>query len=322
MGLMTNTNISGGESGTTLAAAASQINTMTDAAGVLIASLQTWLADLVAFLPNMVAALLVLGLFAVLSRVVSKLVARGLARTAMPDTIERLLSRIAGVVVLAAGLFFALGLLHLDKTVTSLLAGAGVIGLALAFAFQDMAANFMAGIYMSIKRPFELGDLVETNDVLATVLEIDMRATVLRTAQGQIVRIPNKEVFEKKLTNYTQSGERRVDLEVGVSYGDDLDKVRTVAAAAVKALKECDPQRDVRVLYTGFGDSSVNLVVCFWVNLKGNADFLGARDAAIVAIKKAFDAEQIVIPFPIRTLDFAIKGGGPLRDQLTSDVRR
>ncbi|MEO8445260.1 MAG: mechanosensitive ion channel domain-containing protein, partial [Gammaproteobacteria bacterium] len=142
--------------------------------------------------------------------------------------------------------------------------------------------------------------------------------TVLRTAQGQIVRVPNKDIFESKLVNYSLSGERRVDLEVGVSYGEDLERVRKVAVAAVKALDDCDPKSDPDLIYTGFGDSSINCTIRFWVNYegKGQADYLGARDAAIVAVKKAFDAEDISIPFPIRTLDFAIKGGGALRGEL------
>jgi small conductance mechanosensitive channel len=267
-------------------------------------------------LPNLLAAVLVLLLFMVLSTFARKMIARGLSRTTMPDTVARLLARVASIAVLAIGLFFALSLLHLDKTVTSLLAGAGVIGMALAFAFQDMAANFMAGIYMSLNRPFEIGHLIETNDVFATVQEIDMRSTILRTPQGQIVRVPNKDVFESKLINYTLSGERRVDLEVGVSYGEDLEHVRQVAIAAIQKLEESDPEREPDLIYTGFGDSSINLMVRFWVNFKADKEFLKARDAGIVAIKRAFDAEGISIPFPIRTLDFAIKGGGKLRTEL------
>jgi small conductance mechanosensitive channel len=313
---------SGAPSGTLLPGTAGErIDSAADGVAVVIARIQDWLADLVALLPNIMAAVLVLLLFFALSRIARKLMIRGLSRTALADTIVRLLARIASFAVLAIGLFFALGLLHLDKTVTSLLAGAGVIGLALAFAFQDLAANFMAGIYMSLNRPFEIGHLVETNGVLATVQEIDMRATILRTAQGQIVRIPNKQVFESKLINYSLSGERRVDLEIGVSYGEDLEQVRKVAIAAVKELEVCDPARDPDLIYTGFGDSSINLTVRFWVNFKGKGDYLTARDAAIVAIKKAFDTAEIVIPFPIRTLDFAIKGGGRLRTELQSSDR-
>lgn len=166
-----------------------------------------------------------------------------------------------------------------------------------------------------------IGHLVETNGVIAAVEEIDMRATILRTAQGQIVRIPNKEVFETKLINYSLSGERRVDVEVGVSYGEDLERVRKVAIDAVREMAACDPDREPDLIYTGFGDSSISLTVRFWVNFKGNSDYLTARDAAIVAIKKAFDASDIAIPFPIRTLDFAIKGGGRLRTELDSAGR-
>jgi small-conductance mechanosensitive channel len=287
-----------------------------DGVELLVDKLQGWLADLIVLLPNLVVAVVILTSFVMLSKLVAKVLANALSRTGMAETVVRLLSRIAFVAVIAVGLFFALGILQLEKTVTSLLAGAGVIGLALAFAFQDMAANFMAGIYMSVKRPFEIGHIIETNDVFATVQEIDLRATVLRTPQGQLVRIPNKQVCENKVTNYSQSGERRVDLEVGVSYGEDLERVREVATAAIEPIESRDSERPVEVIFTGFGGSSIDLVVRFWVDFGRQSDFLKARDAAIVAIKVAFDANDIVIPFPIRTLDFGIKGGGPLRDEL------
>jgi small-conductance mechanosensitive channel len=145
-----------------------------------------------------------------------------------------------------------------------------------------------------------------------------MRSTVLRTPQGQIVRIPNKNVFENKLVNYSESGERRVDLEVGVSYGEDLEHVRKVAIAAIETVAERQAEREIELVYTGFGGSSIDFVVRFWIDFSRQIEFLTARDRAIVAIHQAFNAEGISIPFPIRTLDFGIKGGGPLREELTA----
>ena len=120
-----------------------------------------------------------------------------------------------------------LSILQLDKAVTSILAGAGIIGLALAFAFQDIAANFISGIFISFRKPIKLGDVVKINDYMGKVEQINLRDTIILTFQGQMVIIPNKDVFQSPIENYSLLGRRRLDLVVGVSYGDDLEKVKT-----------------------------------------------------------------------------------------------
>jgi hypothetical protein len=137
---------------------------------------------------------------------------------------------------LAAGVFIALGIVGLDKTVTSLLAGAGIVALAIGLAFQNIATNFIAGIFLSTRRPFQLNHLVETNNVLGTVQSISLRSTELRTPQGQVVLIPNKEVFEKPIVNYTVSQRRRIDLKVDIAYSEDLEKVKRIASQALEGV--------------------------------------------------------------------------------------
>ena len=128
--------------------------------------------------------------------------------------------------------------------------------------------------------------------------------------------IPNKQIYQDKVMNYTASGTRRVDVECGVSYGDNLEKVHRVVSDTLDGIEGRDSSRDVEVFFTGFGSSSINLVARFWVDYAKHPDFLDAQSRAIVAIKQAFDANDIVIPFPIRTLDFGIRGGQPLSESL------
>ncbi|MEX0648198.1 MAG: mechanosensitive ion channel family protein [Balneolaceae bacterium] len=207
-------------------------------------------------------------------------------------------------------------MLNLDGTVTSLLAGAGIIGLALGFAFQDIAANFISGVLLSTRHPFGIGDIIETNEFFGTVQKLNLRNTIILTPQGQIVYIPNKAVFENPFTNYTKNGERRIDLACGISYGDDLEKVKEVTLKAVSGIEHRDKNRDVEFFYSEFGDSSINFLVRFWVNFHLHKDFWEPQSEAIMAIKKAFDDNDIMIPFPIRTLDFGIKGGEKLNTML------
>ncbi len=276
-----------------------------------------WVGEAILLLPNFVAAVLAVVVFWLLAKLARRIVSRALERFSSYRAVNRLLATIAYVVVLAAGVFVALGLLGLDKTVTSLLAGAGIIGLALAFAFQDIASNFMSGIFLSIRRPFQEGDLIETNDYFGSVQEINLRATHVRTPQGQIVIIPNKEVFQNAIINYSRTRKRRVDLECGVAYGDDLEVARRVAVEAVEGGEVRDESRAVELFYNEFGGSSINFVVRFWIDFEAKqADYLAAQSEAVIRLKRAFDGAGITMPFPVRTLDFGVVGGINLNEVL------
>lgn len=275
--------------------------------------LQLWWETAVAHLPNIVVALLILGLAFAASRLVRSVSRKFLRRVVTDDSVLRLLSNLAGIFVVGVGFFMALSALQLDRAVTSLLAGAGVIGLALAFAFQDLVANFIAGVYMSVQRPLSIGDLVETNDTMGTIRSIDLRHTVLELPDGRIAHLPNREIFEKRVVNYSSRGQRRVDLEVGVSYSDDLTVVESASRSAVEKLEERMEGRPVEVFFQSFGSSSIDLVVRFWIAETRQSKYLEARSHAIVALKAAFDEHGITIPFPIRTLDFDVSDSSPIR---------
>ena len=284
----------------------------------IIEKLRHWLGDLIALLPNVAVAVVVFVAFVLGSKLVRKLVHEGLARVSKNVQVNELLASTARLILLVIGLFVALGVLGLDKTVTSLLAGVGVIGLALGFAFKDIAANYMSGVIIAVRVPFDVGDLVKVQDYFGTVFSLDLRATGIRAPSGELIFIPNQSILENPIVNYSRSGERRVDLEVGVSYGDDLEKVRSVTLEAVQGISERDGSRDVELYFTGFGDSSIDYVVRFWIDDVGQSDFLAAQSAAVLAIKKAYDENDITIPFPIRTLDFGIVGGEKLDEVLVS----
>jgi small conductance mechanosensitive channel len=277
-----------------------------------------WTYGLIESLPNILAAILVLVAFWVLARIARGIVARVVDRLAHQPEINRMAAGAAYVIVLGIGLVLALGALNLDRTVTSLLAGAGILGLALGFAFQDIAENFIAGIVLNVQDQFTEGDIVSSNDFEGIVERVQLRATTIRTFQGQRVLIPNAMVFKSPLINYSQSGRRRVDIAVGVAYGDDLEKARRIAIEAVESLEARDSSQPVDLFYEEFGDSSINFQIRFWIRFGRQVDFLGARSEAIMAIKAAFDRADITIPFPIRTLDFGghVVGGQGLSQAL------
>lgn len=287
-----------------------------EAYGQLVEKLQGWLETAINMLPNMVVAILVVILFYVIGRMLRRVVNRLLHRVTHNKTIIDLLETIVGTAIIAIGVFIALGIMNLSGAVTSLLAGAGIIGLALGFAFQDIAANFISGVFLTLRHPFGKGDIIESQDHYGTVQKINLRCTIIKTPQGQIVYLPNKDVYGQDLVNYSKNHERRVDLSCGVSYGDDLEKAKHVAIEAVEDLEGIDKDRKVEFIYDEFGGSSINFKIRFWVKFNNNMDYLEPRSDAIMAITKAFDENDIMIPFPIRTLDFGIRGGEKLNAML------
>ena len=278
-------------------------------------TLKDWAAELSSLLPNFLVALLVLLLFLPLARLVRSGAKRLTARTSDSPALQGLAGQMAFLGMLALGVVIALNVLHLDKTVTSLLAGAGIIGIALGFAFQDISANFIAGVFMAFRRPISVGDIIETNGYTGKVEHIDLRTTRIETFQGLHVLIPNNRVFQEPLTNFTLTARRRIDLAVGVSYGDNLRKVERVARACMEDMDLRLPDEDVQINFSGYGDSSIELLVMFWIHYPGQPGYLEARSEAVMRLKEAFDANGITIPFPIRTLDLGIKGGTRLSQE-------
>lgn len=301
---------------TTQAAAGDSSLSLQQALQGALAKVVGWGEDFIRMLPNIAAAVVILIFFYVLAKIARRLVGRIMGRVSKYTQVNGLLATMAYIAVLAIGLFVALSVLNLSKAVTTLLAGAGVIGLALGFAFQDIAANFISGILLAVRRPFSENDILETNDYSGVVQEINLRSTKLRTFQGQVVTIPNRAVYGNPMVNHSQLGRRRVDLSCGVAYGDDLAKAMRVAVEAVEASEYRDQNRDVELFYDEFGGSSVNFKLCFWIDFKGQADFMKARHDAIMRLKKAFDENDVTIPFPIRTLDFGVVGGEKLSEVL------
>ncbi|HET8860009.1 mechanosensitive ion channel family protein [Marivirga sp.] len=269
---------------------------------------------LVEMIPNMLLSIILFIVFIVLSRLVRKLFIKVFRKSSDNKALENLFSTIIYYAMIGIGLFIILGILNLDKAVTSLLAGVGVVGLALGFAFQDIAANFVSGVILAFRKPFLIDDVVQVGDLMGIVNRTNLRVTVIRTYQGQEVYVPNKDVLSNPITNYSVLGERRIDLAVGVSYGENLHKVHDLVLDTLKNLEGVIRHEDMIFTYKEFGDSSINFEIKFWIKFPDNPSYLEMRSKAIMAVKDAFDEANITIPFPIRTLDFGIKGGKTLSE--------
>lgn len=289
---------------------------LTNALDLLTKKFNGWLLAFTTNLPNFIIAVLVVIGFWILSRVLRKVSEDLLHRLTNNGPVARLLAGIINTLIIITGIFIALGILNLDKTVTSLLAGAGVVGLAIGFAFQEIASNFIAGILIAFRRPFKVGDIVSVNDHEGKISDIDLRTTRLSTYDGLEVIIPNKDMFTNTVTNFTATPERRVELEVGVSYGEDLRKVRELVLGALRSMEVRISSREPEVFFVAFADSSINFRARVWIEHSDPISYLSCQNEMVIRIKEAFDENDVVIPFPIRTLDFGIKGGEKLSETL------
>lgn len=271
----------------------------------LITKLQGWLTTIVEHIPNFVLAVTVMVLAYYLSRYTSKLVASLIQKKISEKSVVRMLSKISAAIVVSAGLFLALGILNLSKMLTSLLAGAGVAGLAIGLALQGTLSNTFAGIVLSFRKKIQIGNWVETNGYKGEVIDINLKDFTLKEADNNLVVIPNKMILENPLKNYSLTTKMRVFLNCGVSYDSDLEEVKrlTQETIANKFEQIKDPE-DVEFYYTEFGDSSINYLCRFWIDAESLLEKLKAKTTAIIEIKKAYDKAGITIPFPMRTLEF------------------
>lgn len=274
-----------------------------------------WLERIVLLLPNVVVSLVVLVLGFWVAKRLTLTTGKLLEKYSDRKILNNMVVTIMHMSVIGLVIFTALSILNLDKAVTSILAGVGILSLGLAFAFQDIATNFMSGVMISIRRPVKVGDLIELKETRGVVYEVNLRDTVVTTLQGKKVIIPNKDILQSVLINHSQNPKQRLDLEVGVSYGEDLERVKQVTMEAVAQLKN-RTEDPIQLFYTKFDSSSINFVVFIWLEKPDWGVFLEARSEAVMRIKKAFDDHGITIPFPIRTLDFGIKGGQKLSEMV------
>ena len=278
---------------------------LSEAYNLLIDKLEGWFNIIVTNIPNLILAIIVLFAAYFVSKYVNKYVSKLMARRVEQNSITNMVGRISAVVIVLAGLFLALGILNLSKTLTSLLAGAGVAGLAIGLALQGTLSNTFAGVVLSFRKKIQIGHWVETNGFSGEVMDINLKDFTLKEADNNIVVIPNKMILENPLKNYTLTTKMRVFLECGVGYESNLEDVERITKETIcNTFDQIEKPEDVEFYYTEYGGSSINYLCRFWIDAENALEKLRAKSKAIIEIKKAYDKADINIPFPIRTLQF------------------
>ncbi len=263
-------------------------------------SLDSVIARFLDFLPGLITAVVVFIVFLFLSAWLAKAVEVAAEQRRAEPELVILLKRLTRWGTFILGVILALDQVNFD--ITSLVAGLGIAGFTIGFALQDVAKNFVAGVLLLLQQPFEIDDMIEVGDFKGNVLNITLRATELRAIDGRQVYIPNGDVFVSPIINYTQSQRRRIEISTGVAYESDLDHVIRVAQAAIEGLPGLLEEPTPKIIFTAFGASAVDLTILYWVDTEEGSEFKVeveyARDAGIKAIKRAFEAEKIEMPYP------------------------
>lgn len=281
--------------------------------------LDSWVDGLVTNLPNIVMAIVIFVFFYWLGLKMQKWLRGPVRRVTHQESVQNLIVRFASLLVAAIGFLLALGILNLDTVLKSLLAGAGVAGLAIGLALQGTLSNTFSGILLAVKDVINIGDWIESNGYAGKVEKIALRNTWIREADNNIVVIPNKDVLESPFKNYGLTERIRVILECGVGYEEDLEHVKQVAIDAVRDSFHTDVEEEVEFYYREFGGSSINFMMRFWVKATDKMTILSAHSESIIVLKKAFDAADINIPFPIRTLDIKSDNVDIVKDLVKSN---
>jgi small conductance mechanosensitive channel len=261
---------------------------------IIIKKLHGWLTTTISMLPNLVIAVILMTIAYFISKFLRKIAQRIVLRIIKSDAASNLVGVMLQLAILFVALTLSLQVLQLDKAVSSILAGIGIIGLALGFAFQDLTANFIAGVYMAFKRPIEIGERVETNGFIGTVERVELRSTTIRTLAGLNVMIPNKDIFQKPIINYTRSANRRVELEFAVPNTFDLDLVEQQLHKAVEYSEDGVSISDVRIYFVTIEDPKIKLHVSFRIESGDPRPFMSARHRAIKAIHRLFAEKGII----------------------------
>lgn len=250
-------------------------------------------------LPLIVIGAIILALGVMTARLAARGTERALRLRDADRVAERLTFELVRLLVLLAALLLALSVAGIP--IGSVLAGLGIAGLAVAIAVQSILENFISGVVLLIRKPFRPGEQIQSNDFEGTVEDLDLRVTRLLTYDGEVVLIPNAEVFKKPLVNLTRRGRRRTSVCVGIDYRDDHNAAREVLRRSLVRTPGVLVDPEPEVLLTELGESSVNFELRYWT-LPDIRSVRHVQDRVLAGVKSAVEEAGMTIPWPIRTL--------------------
>ena len=259
-----------------------------------VGRLKEWMAGSgVDLLTNLLVSAVILLVGWVVIRLVDKALRKAMARANRKVLLVNFIVSVVTKVGWAILLVTILSRLGVD--VTPLIAGLGVTGFILGFAFQESLGNLASGLMIAVNEPFKVGDVVDAAGHTGSVLEVNMMATVMLTPDNKRIVLPNKGVWGGPIVNYSAMDTRRVDLQVGIAYGEDVERAVSVIRDAVRRVPGVLATPEPAVAVAGLDASQVTINVRPWAK---NADYWSVRSATLQTVKEKLDRVGIEIPFP------------------------
>ena len=271
----------------------------------MAASGQQILEDLAARVPYFLVALVVFLLFWVVSAVFKKVVHKLLGQRSRHANLVKVFQRVGGALILFIGFMIAMVIAIPGFTPAKLIGALGIGSVAIGFAFKDIFQNLLSGILLLLSEPFRIGDQIVSGEYEGTVEDIKIRATTLKTFDGRQVVIPNSQLYTSALTVNTAYKQRRLQVAVGIGYEDDIETAKDVILQALDRAETVSRRAEPSVIATGFGDSTMDLTVRWFIDNGTQANKVASIHEVIVEMKKGLDGAGVNIPFPIRTLDLS-----------------
>jgi small conductance mechanosensitive channel len=249
------------------------------------------------FIVRLLIVIVVLLVIRTLARLTRKIVGAACDRSSlrMSVLLKNILVSTSGGAVMVLGILIALS--QVGISLAPMLAGLGVAGFIVGFALQDSLGNFAAGAMILIYRPFDVNDLVEVPGAAGLVKKMNLVSTTITTLDNQTLVVPNSKIWGDVIKNVTAQKERRVDLEIGIGYGDDIELAERVLVEIVNGHEKVLAKPEPKIKLHTLGDSSVNFIVRPWTKTE---DYWDVYWDILREVKLRFDREGISIPFPQR----------------------
>ncbi|MFZ1747449.1 MAG: mechanosensitive ion channel family protein [Nitrospirales bacterium] len=238
-----------------------------------------------------------------MTKIPERILTRIFSRFGIRESLSELLRKLTYIGIWIVGVLIAAIIIFPSLTPGKILTGLGLGSIAIGFAFKDIFENFLAGILILLREPFQLGDVIECEELEGFVEEITIRDTHIRQTDGQRVVIPNSMLFKNPVTVRTDRDLRRVTIMCGIAYGEDVDRARQVIQQALDGLESVNQDKAVQIFAQGFGSSSIDFEVTWWTGSL-HLDIRKSKDKVVAAVKRGLDQANIEIPFPYRTLTF------------------
>ncbi|MDG2107647.1 MAG: mechanosensitive ion channel [Woeseiaceae bacterium] len=216
-----------------------------------------------------------------------------MTKQAIDKTLETFICNLIQISLMIVVIIASIGALGVETT--SFIAIFGAAGLAVGLALQGSLSNFASGVLIVLFRPYRVGDWIEAASIAGSVEQVQILTTILNTADNKKIIVPNSQIMNSVITNYSANDIRRVDMVIGVSYNDDLEKVRKTLQDLIATDKRILAEPATTIAVSELADSSVNFVVRPWVK---STDYWGVMFDMTEAIKKQFDKESISFPYP------------------------